>query len=95
MAQVKKLSGGGGTPSSKYFMFNGTKVVEGDDNFKQFEQQALNGNRFAQRMLETLRKDSYDNKMVVNNTDTGVEFENVDMNYKKERTGRQFEKGRG
>lgn len=92
MAQVKKLQNGG-FPSNKYLMFNGTKIVEGDDNFKQLEQQALNGNRAAQSMLKTLRSSSYDNSMIVNTTDNGVDFQNVDMGYYNDRTGKQFEKG--
>lgn len=92
MAQVKKLEGGG-TPSKKYLMFNGTKIVEGDDNFKQLEQYALNGNRGAQSMLNTLRSNNYDNSMVVNTSNTGVDFQNVDMSYYNDRTGKQFEKG--
>ena len=92
MAQVKKLQDGG-NPSKKYFMFNGTKIVEGDDNFKQLEQQALNGNRAAQSMLNTLRSDSYDNSMIVNTTDNSVDFQNVNMNYHNDRTGKQFAKG--
>jgi len=93
MAQVKKLQGGGNTTTNKYLMFNGTKIVEGDDNFKQLEQQALNGNRAAQSMLNTLRSNSYDNSMVVNTTDNSVDFQNVNMNYYNDRTGKQFEKG--
>lgn len=92
MAQVKKLQNGG-SPSNKYLMFNGTKIVEGDDNFKQLEQQALNGNRAAQSMLKTLRSNSYDNSMIVNTTDNGVDFQNVDMGYYNDRTGKQFERG--
>lgn len=90
MAQVKKLQDGG-NPSKKYFMFNGTKIVEGDDNFKQLEQYALSGNRFAQRILETLPKSN--NDIVVNTSSDGVDFKNLDMDYYNERTGKQFEKG--
>ena len=90
MAQVKKLQDGG-NPSKKHFMFNGTKIVEGDDNFKQLEQYALSGNRFAQRILETLPKSN--NDIVVNTSSDGVDFKNLDMDYYNERTGKQFEKG--
>lgn len=88
MAQVKKLQKGG-----KYFLFNGLKIEQGDKNYEQLKAQALNGNRAAQRMLATVESDSYDNSMEVNTTGNSVDFKNVDMEYRNDRTGDQFSKG--
>lgn len=64
-----------------------------DENKKRLEQQALAGNRAAQSMLNTLNSDNYDNSMEINTSNNGVDFKNVQMEYRNDRTGRQFEKG--
>lgn len=74
-------------------MHNGVKMEYNDENKKRLEQQALAGNRAAQSMLNTLNSDNYDNSMEINTSNNGVDFKNVQMEYRNDRTGRQFEKG--
>lgn len=74
-------------------MHNGVKMEYNDENKKRLEQQALAGNRAAQSMLNTLNSDDYDNSMEINTSNNGVDFKNVQMEYRNNRTGKQFERG--
>ena len=74
-------------------MHNGVKMEYNDENKKRLEQQALAGNRAAQSMLNTLNSDNYDNSMEINTSNNGVDFKNVQMEYRNDRTGKQFERG--
>jgi hypothetical protein len=74
-------------------MHNGVKMEYNDENKKRLEQQALAGNRAAQSMLNTLNSDNYDNSMEINTSNNGVDFKNVQMEYRNNRTGKQFERG--
>lgn len=93
MAQVIKFDKGGNTTSQKYITVNNVKLYDNEENRKQWETAAANGDGAAQDILATLNDENYDNSASVSIQGDRVEFNNMRLTGLSDRGDTQLRKG--